>query len=202
MSPLMTVCWRAVWTSTTGDSPVTVTDSARPPTFISAPMVMTPPPDNSTPSRTTVAKPASVKVILYVPGGRSGMRYWPDSSETPVRALVMSAGLDASIVTPGSTAPEVSRTVPARLCAVARLAPALRIATATSNRINSRFMSEPPQPLGHEECPTPGLLRRLRDYGPFDQECQEIVIGRLAADFSAGLQGCKPRTKLISLLLR
>ncbi len=31
MSPLMTICWRAVWTSTTGDSPVTVIDSASAP---------------------------------------------------------------------------------------------------------------------------------------------------------------------------
>jgi 3-deoxy-7-phosphoheptulonate synthase len=31
---------------------------------ISAPIVMTPPPDSSTPSRTTVAKPGSVKVTL------------------------------------------------------------------------------------------------------------------------------------------
>ena len=60
----MTVCWRAVWMSTTGDSPVTVIDSARLPTRISAPMVMTPAPDSSTPSRTTVAKPGSVKLTL------------------------------------------------------------------------------------------------------------------------------------------
>src|SRR6516162_1704816 len=98
------------------------------------------------------------------------MRYWPNSSETPVRTLVMSAGLDASIVTPGSTAPEVSRTVPARLCALARLAPAPRKATTTSNRINSR-MSEPPQPFGHEGVPD--TADALRDYGPFGQDCQE-----------------------------
>src|SRR5580765_1792046 len=109
------------------------------------------------------------------------MRYWPDSSETPVRALVMSAGLDASIVTPGSTAPEVSFTVPARLWAVARLAPAPRIATTASNRINTRFMSEPPQPPGHEDCPAPEAPRRLRDYGPFDRDCQENVMESASA---------------------
>ena len=75
----------------------------------------------------TVAKPGSVKVTLYVPGGRSGIRYCPASSLTPLRTFVISAGLDASIVTPGSTAPEVSRTVPARLCAAARLGSAPRI---------------------------------------------------------------------------
>jgi hypothetical protein len=64
------------------------------------------------------------------------------SSVTPLRTLVMSAGLDASIVTPGSTAPDVSRTVPARLCALARLGPAATIAITTNNRISIRFMSE------------------------------------------------------------
>src|SRR6185295_8895168 len=125
-----------------GDSPVTVTDSATLPTRISAPMVMTPAPASSTPSRTTVAKLGNVKLILYVPGGKSGMRYCPASSVTPVRTLVMSAGLDTSIVTPGSTAPDVSRTVPARLCAVATPAPATTIATINNDRISIRFMSE------------------------------------------------------------
>jgi hypothetical protein len=43
---------------------VTVIDSASDPTCMSAPMVMTPPPVSSTPSRTTVVKPARLKVIL------------------------------------------------------------------------------------------------------------------------------------------
>src|SRR5438093_6975348 len=54
----------------------------------------------------------------------------------------MSAGLDASIVTPGSTAPDVSRTVPARLCAAAKLGAAPTIAITTNDRISIRFMSE------------------------------------------------------------
>src|SRR5438445_7329400 len=54
----------------------------------------------------------------------------------------MSAGLDASIVTPGSTAPDVSRTVPARLCAVARREPAPRKTSTSSNRITVRVMRE------------------------------------------------------------
>src|SRR5262245_64300723 len=40
------------------------------------------------------------------------MRYWPVASVTTVRVFSMSAGLDASTVTPGSTPPEASRTVP------------------------------------------------------------------------------------------
>src|SRR5712691_1331587 len=101
------------------------------------------------------------------------MRYCPVSSVTPVRTLVMSAGLDASMVTPGSTAPEVSRTVPARLCAVAKLGTAEMIAITTSNRISSRFMSE----NLHNRLVTRGALDSVcgddfADYGPFDHDCQ------------------------------
>ena len=39
--------------------------------------------------------------------------YWPVPSVTAVRTFSMSAGLEASTVTPGSTAPEESRTTPA-----------------------------------------------------------------------------------------
>src|SRR5437773_2033382 len=103
---------RAVCTSTTGDSPVTVTVSAMPPTLISAGMVMVWEPVSSIPSRFTVLKPGSVNVSAYVPARRSMMRYWPEPSVTAERVLSMSAGLDASTVTPGSTAPDASRTVP------------------------------------------------------------------------------------------
>ena len=41
------------------------------------------------------------------------MRYWPPPSVTTVRTFSMSAGLAASTVTPGSTAPDASRTTPA-----------------------------------------------------------------------------------------
>ena len=73
----------------------------------------------------------------------------------------MSAGLDASIVTPGSTAPDVSRTVPARLCAVATLGPAPRIAITTNNRISIRFMSENlHNRLRYEADPSSNRLRQ------------------------------------------
>ena len=42
------------------------------------------------------------------------MRYWPVSSVTAVRTFSISAGLEASTVTPGSTPPDASRTVPVR----------------------------------------------------------------------------------------
>src|SRR5438876_4180097 len=40
------------------------------------------------------------------------MRYWPVLSVTALRLFSISAGLDASTVTPGSTAPEASFTTP------------------------------------------------------------------------------------------
>jgi hypothetical protein len=54
-----------------------------------------------------------VNVTLYVPGRRSMIRYWPAPSVTAVRTFSINAGLDASTVTPGSTAPDESRTAPA-----------------------------------------------------------------------------------------
>src|SRR5262249_8499482 len=68
---------------------------------------------SSSPSRLTVVKPVKEKVTAYVPPGRSRILYWPSESVTTVRVFSMSAGLDASTVTPGSTAPDVSRTTPA-----------------------------------------------------------------------------------------
>src|SRR5712675_2941548 len=99
--------------STTGVSPVIVTDSARLPMRISTLMVMTPEPATSTPSRLTGENPLSVNVTVYVPGGSSVIRYWPAPSVTPWRDFSVSATLDASTATPGSTAPEGSRTMPA-----------------------------------------------------------------------------------------
>src|SRR5437868_10551833 len=40
------------------------------------------------------------------------MRYWPEPSVVAVLTFSISAGLDASTVTPGSTAPDASLTTP------------------------------------------------------------------------------------------
>ena len=49
------------------------------------------------------------------------MRYWPALSVTTVRTFSVSAGLAASTVTPGSTPPDASLTVPVRVpCANAK----------------------------------------------------------------------------------
>src|SRR5678815_3407306 len=50
------------------------------------------------------------------------MRYWPVPLVTVVRTFSISAGLAASTVTPGSTAPDASRTTPVSdACAAATL---------------------------------------------------------------------------------
>src|SRR4029079_16373656 len=83
------------------------------PTFNSALMVAVNAPVNSTPSRLTMLKPVSVKVMVYEPGRGSTIWYWPAPSVTAERTFSIKTGLAASTVTPGSTAPEASFTVPA-----------------------------------------------------------------------------------------
>ena len=58
------VCTRALWTSTVGDSPVTVIVSSRLPTRRSALTVATNSPRSSMLSRFTTLKPGSVKVTM------------------------------------------------------------------------------------------------------------------------------------------
>ena len=77
-----------------------------------------------------VAKPGSVNVTEYVPGRSSIMRYCPWSSLTLVRTFSVRAGLAASTVTPGSTAPDVSFTTPAMLAA---LVPCAAVTAGVSN---------------------------------------------------------------------
>src|SRR4051794_20734642 len=59
------------------------------------------------------------------------MRYCPEPSVTTVRDFSFSTGLDASTVTPGSTAPDASLIVPA-ICA-----PICADATAGTSRSNN-----------------------------------------------------------------
>ncbi len=61
-SLLMTCCCRTPWTSTTGDSPVTVIVSSSAPTRSSAFTLAVNEPASSMPSRRDVLKPGSVKV--------------------------------------------------------------------------------------------------------------------------------------------
>src|ERR1043166_1256219 len=100
-------------TSTSGDSPVTVTVSATAPTFISALIAAVKLASTSTPSRLIVPKPGSVKLTAYVPTGRLTTAYAPAPSVVTERTFSIKAGLETSTDTPGSTAPVASLTVPA-----------------------------------------------------------------------------------------
>src|SRR5579862_7261115 len=102
-----------LWTSTMGVAPVTVIVSATAPTFNSAFTAAVNDPDNSMPSLRTVVNAGKVNVTTYVPGRSCRILYWPVESVTTDRTRSIRAGLDASTVTPGNTAPEVSLTTPA-----------------------------------------------------------------------------------------
>src|SRR5262245_33142351 len=102
-----------VCTSTTGEAPETVIDSSREPTFRSALMVAVKLVGSSTPSRLNVENPLRVNVTTYVPGLRSTILYCPEPSVSTARVFSISTSLDASTVTPGSTAPDASFTTPA-----------------------------------------------------------------------------------------
>ena len=64
--------------------------------------------------------------------------YWPVPSVTTVRVFSRSAGLDASTVTPGSTAPDASLTTPAIEALPCALAAAGAIARHTNAGSTSR----------------------------------------------------------------
>src|SRR5439155_21362398 len=94
---------------------------------------------SSTPSRTTVEKPVSVKLTLYVPCRRSTIVYRPLASVTADFDFSISAGLAASTVTPGSTPPDSSFTVPAIwLCAAATIGSASTHTIASRTPIQKR----------------------------------------------------------------
>jgi hypothetical protein len=53
--------------------------------------------------------PGNENVTVYIPGESSVTRYWPEPSVTAVRTFSSTTLLAASTVTPGNTAPELSR---------------------------------------------------------------------------------------------
>ena len=97
-------------------------------------------PDNSTPSRLKVEKPGSVNVTLYVPDLRSTMRYWPVLSVMTDRTRSINAGLAASTVTPGSTAPELSLAVPVMVAWAQTAVGTMSRTTPTIQGIQTRRM--------------------------------------------------------------
>src|SRR6187402_749173 len=71
--------------------------------------------------------------------------YWPEPSETADRVFSMRAGLDISMVTAGSTAPEVSLTTPAIVACWANAAAGnkARHRNAPANMASARFILPP-----------------------------------------------------------
>src|SRR5688500_18224008 len=72
------------------------------------------------------------------------MEYWPTPLVTTERAFSMSAGLDASTVTPGSTAPDASREVPT-IDACAHAVAGIRISVSAKIAFNYRSIVIPPK---------------------------------------------------------
>src|SRR5215204_3603683 len=77
------------------------------------------------------------------------MRYCPELSVAAERAFSISAGLDASTTTPGSTAPEVSRTAPViDPCADARTGMSQAAKAISARRHSIRMENAPFEPAG------------------------------------------------------
>src|SRR5262245_2372148 len=145
MVSLLSVSSRFVLnTSTTGDSAMTLTVSATVPTAISASILMTPDPDTSTSPRFSVENPTSVNVTVYVPGCRLSIRYWPAASVIAVRVFSINTGLEASTVTPGSTAAEESLTAPASVACAIAAAGKIQIDTKRMQPRRTARMEGPP----------------------------------------------------------
>ena len=107
-------CWLTTFcTSITGLAPETVTVSSIEPTVIVPSTFAVKSETSSIPSRTNVLNPGSVNVTVYAPGRRASIVYRPAPSVTVARTPWISAGLLASTVTPGSTPPVSSVTLPA-----------------------------------------------------------------------------------------
>src|SRR5688572_25117807 len=167
-------------TSTMGDSPVTVMVSVSSPTRRSMLMVAVKDPSRATPSRLTVEKPDSENVTVYDPARRSTIRYCPLPSVVAVRTFSISAGLDASTVTPGSTAPDVSRTVPVMDACAKALGAAARNPARTRDTAPGMRMT---------------LLRRA---GPFRTRhlCEWLETARLLQEFDESTHKKPSRTKV------
>src|SRR6185436_5857696 len=101
-------------------------------------------------------------VTLYTPGRRSMILYCPWPSVTADRERSISAGLDASTVTPGSTAPEESRTTPAiAVCPWAkRSREQRRTAAVRTRRTNTRVRSPMMPPEVKLQSEVAGVYRQ------------------------------------------
>jgi hypothetical protein len=79
--------------------------------------------------------------MVYEPGRRSTIWYWPAPSVTAERTFSMSTGLAASTVTPGNTAPDASFTVPAiEACANSEAGTTSRHARPKTTLVRTRML--------------------------------------------------------------
>ena len=127
-----------VSTSISGLSPVTVMVSSTPPTVIWTSTLAEKVAVSVMPSRTTMVKPGRVNVTVYSPGLSAMMRYAPALSVNTTRDCSMSAGLDASTVTPGRMPPVLSVTMPAISASWARTADGTERKVTTTAGANAR----------------------------------------------------------------
>src|SRR6266540_1280716 len=98
-----------------------------------------------------------------MPGLRSTILYWPSPSVMTVRVFSINAGLDASTVTPGSTAPLPSFTTPA-IATCALLVFGIRNTAQITARHNTtrRTISSPLSAISHPADPAVVLRQAHR----------------------------------------
>ena len=147
ISSAVTLCASVVLrVSISGESPLTVTASFTPPTAMTGLTSSVLPSSRFTSGFSAVENPVSSNRTLYRPGSRSSRRYTPSLPLTTVYTLPVCL-LVMETVTPGSTAPVSSLTMPVRppkrSCASERtLVAAMTTASAASASRQRRFETD------------------------------------------------------------
>src|SRR4051812_14433958 len=163
--------------STIGVAPDTVMVSSTEPTRSSALMVAVNPVVSVMPSRLMLANPGSANVTVYDPGRRSTILYSPRSSVMTERTFSIRAGLEASTVTPGSTAPLVSFAEPAIAVSCAAAIPGNATETTSSTTLRNNLRIETPPSNDQGPVPTmsrPNYIERCV-VRPSAEQCAENV---------------------------
>src|SRR5262245_55781611 len=157
--------------STSGASPVTVTVSvsvAGPSCRVTASVWFN---NSCSPVCVMVWKPERLAVSRCAPT-RTGIRNWPCASVTASKVLPVSSWMMV-MVTPGSTPPDVSVTVPVMVacCADADTAPRSRVVAASTTRFKLAFIVPP------SRCPDDyyGRVCRAGRLEPGARVCQDAL---------------------------
>src|SRR2546425_969650 len=121
-----------------------------------------------------MANPASMNDTEYVPGLISTIRYCPVPSVTTDRTFSIRDALDASTVTPGNTAPDVSFTTPVMLaCAQAAAGTSVNKAAPASPRMNPRI--SPPLDISEVGKYSRWTCDGTRPDRKFDSDCVFLI---------------------------